>query len=41
MQQRVDVVNALDGLCLEEWVEDELDVVLLGEFRYGHTANDT
>ena len=40
IEQRTDVVDALDGLRLEEGIEDELDVVALGQFCNGRAAED-
>lgn len=40
-QVRVDVVDALNGLRLEERIENELDIVTLRELDHSHAAEDT
>ena len=39
-QERVDVVETLDGLCLEKWIEGELYVMLLRQSGDGHATED-
>ena len=40
IEQRTDVVNALDGFRLEERIEDELDIMPLGQFGDSRAAED-